>query len=78
MCHSWRTKMMSWFGCSGGVTDLTAEAEPETHFQHTNQWQLPGRLAKIFSRLRASVKLTEHFVHGVDNCLRLVQLDLVP
>jgi hypothetical protein len=29
------------------------------------------------SRLRPSVKLAKHFVHGVDDRLRLVQLNLV-
>jgi len=33
--------------------------------------------AQIVSRLRRSVELAEHFVHGVDDRLRLIQLNLV-
>jgi hypothetical protein len=43
----------------------------------SQQWQLPGRPAQIVSRLRPSMKLAEHFVHGVDDRLRLIQLNLV-
>ena len=32
----------------------------------------------VVSRLRPSVKLPEHFVYGVDDRLRFIQLDLVP
>jgi hypothetical protein len=38
---------------------------------------LSGRPAQIVSRLRPGVKLAENFVHGVDDRLRLVQLNMV-
>lgn len=31
----------------------------------------------VVSRLRAAVKLAKHFVDGVDDCLRLIQLNVV-
>jgi hypothetical protein len=37
----------------------------------------PGRPAQIVSRLRPGVELAEHFVNGVDDRLRLIQLNLV-
>jgi len=43
----------------------------------SQQWQLSGRPAQIVSRLRPGVKLAEHFVHGVDDRLGLIQLNLV-
>jgi hypothetical protein len=43
----------------------------------SQQWQLPGWPAQIVSRLRAGVELAEHFVHGVDDRLRFIQLNLV-
>ena len=38
---------------------------------------LEDRFAQIVSRLRPDVELAEHFVHGVDDRLRLVQLNMV-
>jgi hypothetical protein len=31
----------------------------------------------VVSRLRSSVKLAQHFIHGVDDRLRLIQLNVV-
>jgi hypothetical protein len=41
------------------------------------QWRLPWRSEQIVSRRRPGVELAEHFVHGVDDRLRLIQLNRV-
>jgi hypothetical protein len=41
------------------------------------QWPLPGRAAQIVSMRRPGVELAKHFVHGVDDRLRLIQLNMV-
>ena len=43
----------------------------------SQQFQIPVRPALIVSILRPSAELPEHFVHGVDHRLRIIQLNVV-
>jgi hypothetical protein len=72
---NWKPKLTPndniWADSGGSVT---AYSRP---LPVSQQWQLPRQPAQIVSRLRPGVKLAEHFVHGVDDRLRLIQLNRV-
>lgn len=63
--------------CGGRELRTTTSMTRSDPLPVSLQWQLPGRPAQIVSRLRPGVELAEHVVHGVDDRLGLIQLNLV-